>query len=76
MQNVGEIMAATVHQTIFCSGIDSAAKAKAWSDIIKFRESFKSLVSMEQLQAVHWYKITDVLVSPRFQRCVVHFRKH
>lgn len=41
LQNMGEIMAATVHQTIFCSGIDSAAKAKARPDMKKVQREFQ-----------------------------------
>lgn len=33
LRNMGEIVAVTAPQTIFCSGIDSAAKSKAQFDI-------------------------------------------
>lgn len=42
LQNMGEIVAVTAARTIFCSGIDSAAKSKAQFDIKKFRESLQS----------------------------------
>lgn len=38
LQNMGEIVAVTAPKTIFCSGIDSAAKSKAWFDIKKSSE--------------------------------------
>lgn len=61
-QNMGETVAATAPLLICRLGIDSAVKSKAWFDIEKFINSFAKSVSVEQLQAAHWYNKTDVLV--------------
>lgn len=41
LQNMGEIMVVPVEQTTFCSGIDSAAKSKARSDIKSSKKVWK-----------------------------------
>lgn len=76
-QKMGETVAATAPLLICRSGIDSAVKSKAWFDIEKFINSFAKSVSVEQLQAAHWYNITDVLVHsfPASRESVVHFPK-
>lgn len=65
LTNMEETVAVTAPLLICCSGIDSAVKSKAGFDIKKkekVHKQFAKSVSEEQLQAAHWYNITDVLV--------------
>lgn len=78
---MGERAALAAPQTIFSSGVDSAAKSEAGFDIYikkKVQSEFAKSVSTERLGAVQWYNVTDVsaLSVPALTASLIHFRLH